>query len=413
MTRKTTIAFLLVFFVVACSDVTAPESDFSNQAQACEDANNATYDALLACVTPEGVQEHLVAFQSIADANEGSRAAGTQGYAQSVSYVAGLLEEAGYNVTLEPFEFRSLTPVVELQQTAPTRAPYATGSFTGSGTGEVAGRVTGIDLALGEPTTSTSGCEAGDFAGLNLSGRSDIALVQRGGCTFALKAQNAQAAGAEAVIIFNQGNQGRRDLMVGTLGTNSGVSIPVVGASFEGGAALAQGAAAAVRVLGAGTRTDFNVIAELPGSNRNNVVMAGAHLDSVTSGAGINDNGSGSAAILEVALAMSQSEPENTLRFAWWGAEEIGLIGSRNYVNGLSQRELGRIALYLNFDMVGSPNYIFQVYDADQSSFRAPVPIPQGSTALEDTLESLLHPGRSALRRHRVQWSQRLPTIYS
>ena len=96
--------------------------------------------------------------------------------------------------------------------------------------------------------------------------------------------------------------------------------------------------------------------------------MAGAHLDSVPAGPGINDNGSGSAALLELAEQLAKLKPENTLRFAWWGAEESGLVGSTAYVNGLSQAERDRIALYLNFDMVGSPNYIQMVYDADESS---------------------------------------------
>ena len=128
-------------------------------------------------------------------------------------------------------------------------------------------------------------------------------------------------------------------------------------------------------------RTDVNVIAELPGRNRDNVVMAGANLDSVTADPGINDNGSGLAAILETALMMARITPQNTLRFAWWGAEEEGLIGSQAYVDDLSQSERDRIALYLNYDMVGWPNYIFMVYDADESTFRAPVPVPAGSTA--------------------------------
>ncbi len=134
----------------------------------------------------------------------------------------------------------------------------------------------------------------------------------------------------------------------------------------------------------------MNVIAELPGTNTGNVVMAGAHLDSVTAGPGINDNGSGSAAILETALMMAKLKPQNTLRFAWWGAEEEGLIGSTAYVDELSQAERDRIALYMNYDMVGSPNYIFMVYDADQSTFPAPagVPIPAGSAAIEDVYES-------------------------
>ena len=132
------------------------------------------------------------------------------------------------------------------------------------------------------------------------------------------------------------------------------------------------------------------MIAELPGTNVDNVVMAGAHLDSVTAGPGINDNGSGSAALLETALMMAKVKPQNTVRFAWWGDEEGGLVGSTAYVNGLSQAERDRIALYLNYDMVGSPNYIFMVYDADQSTFEAPegVPIPPGSTAIEDLYES-------------------------
>ena len=87
---------------------------------------------------------------------------------------------------------------------------------------------------------------------------------------------------------------------------------------------------------------------------------------------------------------MAKLKPENTLRFAWWAAEEIGLLGSTDYVAGLSQAERDRIALYMNYDMVGSPNYIFMVYDADESSFPAPegVPIPEGSTAIEDLYES-------------------------
>ncbi len=167
------------------------------------------------------------------------------------------------------------------------------------------------------------------------------------------------------------------------------LTIPVVGASFADGAALAvANSSARVRVIESEIRTDVNVIAELPGTNVNNVVMAGAHLDSVTEGPGINDNGSGSAALLETALMMAKLHPENTIRFAWWGAEEEGLIGSTAYVDELSDAELDRIALYMNYDMIGSPNYFLGVYDADQSTFEAPVVVPPGSTAIEDVYES-------------------------
>ncbi len=130
------------------------------------------------------------------------------------------------------------------------------------------------------------------------------------------------------------------------------------------------------------------MIAEKPGTNEDNVVMAGAHLDSVGEGPGINDNGSGSAALLETALNLAKLKPENTLRFAWWGAEESGLVGSTAWVNEQVANDTLDVDLYMNFDMVGSPNYIFMVYDADQSSFEAPVAVPEGSIQIEDTFES-------------------------
>ena len=391
------VGLLLAALLSAPAAVAAPND-------ACDTRTNNTYQKLLECVTLEWVREHQAQFQKIADANDdpfypGTRAAGTEGYAESVEYVAGLLRDAGYQVTLDEFEFEFIFPAV-LEQLTPINATYETGAFTGSGTGDVTGNVIPVDINLTGTRDTTSGCEASDFAGLDFSGPNDIALIQRGGppapapvCTFAVKAVNAQAAGAEAVIIFNQGNTPDREaLIVGTLVPSPApITIPVVGASFADGVALAQpGSTAHVRVDPTETRTDVNVIAELPGKNTDNVVMAGAHLDSVTAGPGINDNGSGSAALLETALMMAKVKPENTLRFAWWGAEELGLIGSTAYVEGLSEAERDRIALYLNYDMVGSPNYIFMVYDADQSTFPAPagVPIPAGSVAIEDLYES-------------------------
>ena len=114
-------------------------------------------------------------------------------------------------------------------------------------------------------------------------------------------------------------------------------------------------------------RTGYNLIADWPGGDTNQVVMSGSHLDSVTAGAGINDNGSGSAAVLETALAVSRAgyQPTKHLRFAWWGAEELGMVGSRSYVNGLSTANRSRISGYLNFDMIGSPNPGYFVYDDD------------------------------------------------
>jgi Zn-dependent M28 family amino/carboxypeptidase len=391
---------LLVGLVLLSAALLPGLASAAAPAKACDQRANNTYKKLLGCVTLEGVREHQAAFQAIADASDdpvypGTRAAGTEGYDESVDYVAGLLEDAGYEVTLDPVQITFNFPAV-LRQLTPVAATYETGVFTGSGSGTVQGQVIPVDINLTPPRASTSGCEAADFAGLDWSGPADIALVQRGTCNFGDKAFFAQQAGAEAVIIFNQGNTPDREALIvadassRTDGTPVTHGIPVVGASFADGSALAQpGSTAFVEVLPAETRTDYNVIAELEGKNDDNVVMAGAHLDSVIEGPGINDNGSGSAAILETALMMANLRPENTIRFAWWAAEEQGLVGSEDYVDGLSQSERDRIALYMNYDMVGSPNYIFMVYDANESTFPAPmgVPIPAGSPAIENLYE--------------------------
>ena len=368
----------------------------------CEKRNNNTYAKLLECVTLDGVRDHQEALQKIADNNSdefypGSRAAGTEGYADSVEYVADLLRDAGYEVTLDPVEFQFNFPATLTQLTPAPPADYETGAFTGSGSGTVTGQVIPVDINLTPPRASTSGCEASDFDPADFTGTADIALVQRGACNFGDKAFFAEQAGAEAVIIFNQGDTPDREALVvadassRTDGTPVTHGIPVVGASFAQGEALAEpGSTAFVEVIPSETRTDHNVIAELPGKNDDNVVMAGAHLDSVQAGPGINDNGSGSAALLETALMLSNHKPQNTLRFGWWAAEEEGLIGSTDYVEGLSQAERDRIALYMNYDMVGSPNYVFMVYDADTSTFPAPpgITIPPGSEAIEDVYES-------------------------
>ena len=130
------------------------------------------------------------------------------------------------------------------------------------------------------------------------------------------------------------------------------------------------------------------MLAESAGGNPNNVVMVGAHLDSVNAGPGINDNGSGSGAILETAVQMAKVKPFNKLRFALWGAEESSLVGSTYYVNGLSAAEKAKIALYLNFDMIGSPNHVFFIYDGDDSDGVGAGPGPSGSAQIEKVFES-------------------------
>jgi Zn-dependent M28 family amino/carboxypeptidase len=353
-------------------------------AQACHKQVNDTVAELTKCVTLEGVTGHLEAFQEIADENGGTRASGTPGYTASADHVAKRLEKAGWEVSRQEFDF----PFFELRESsfsrvAPTATPYQLGTdyapmtYTGSGTVDD-GAVTPVDI-----DSTNSGCEVQDFADFV---EGSVALVQRGTCPFGLKAANAEAAGASAVIVFNN----TAGLLNGTLGA-PGVTIPVVGVPTTLGRDLATPGTTVDLAVDSTSevRTTENVIAELPGATSDNVVMAGAHLDSVLAGPGINDNGSGSAALIEVAENMGKAELPNTVRFAWWGAEELGLLGSNHYVANLTEQQRADIALYLNFDMVGSPNFARFIYDGDLSAFPAPngVPVPEGSDQIEYVFE--------------------------
>jgi Zn-dependent M28 family amino/carboxypeptidase len=277
-------------------------------------------------VTLKNIRKHQQALQDIANANGGTRASGTPGFDRSVDYVVRKLRDAKYRPTVVPFNFdffRELTPAT-LAQTAPTPTTYQTGTFTYSGSGNVTAGVTAVDVTVPPAPTpsSTSGCEPGDFAGFPAG---NVALIQRGTCTFHDKALNAQTAGASAVVIFNEGQPGRTDLIVGTLGTAE-FTLPVVGLSFADGAAIVNQLSANQAVTlhvatstESETRQTFNVLADTKTGDPNNVVVVGAHLDSVVPGPGINDNGSGSATILEIASQLAKFKTTNRVRFAWWG----------------------------------------------------------------------------------------------
>ena len=308
----------------------------------------------------DGIMDHARRFQAIADEHGGNRAAGTPGYDASADYVAGRLRQAGYEVEVQSFEFPDYAVVrdADLDITGATVRETDFALMEGSGVGEVEAGLRPVDAR-----SATSGCESRDFEGFP---QGDIALLRRGTCTFQVKATNAEAAGAAAAVIFNAGEPGG-EVLRGSLG-GPGVGIPVMGTSGSlGEGLLAGGEMPEVRVLAAegGSNRTTNVIAESPGGDGDETVMAGAHLDSVPEGPGINDNGSGSATVLEIALRLAEldAQPRNRVRFAFWGAEEIGLLGSRHYVEGLEEGEIEAISAYLNFDMTGSPNYVNSVYE--------------------------------------------------
>ncbi|HEY9379476.1 MAG TPA: M20/M25/M40 family metallo-hydrolase [Jiangellaceae bacterium] len=351
-------------------------------------------------VTAGAIMDHLAELQKIADNNGDTRASGTPGYDLSVDYIASLLLAAGYEVTRQDFLFNSFRELSDpvFERVSPDPVTYVPNEdfFTAeySGSGDVTAPLQAVDLVLPpgeEASTSNSGCETEDFADF-VAG--NIALVQRGTCDFSVKAANAFDAGAVGVIIFNEGQEGRTEPLAATLGDTFSDPLPVIGTSFEIGNDLAALLDTGEVVIHLVTDTLIeldvptqNLIAETPTGRDDRVIMAGAHLDSVPAGPGINDNGSGSATLLELALQIAELgiEPRNTIRFAWWGAEEAGLVGSQFYVDSLSKTEAKDVELYLNFDMIGSPNYARFVYDGDGSAFG--IKGPTGSGAIEEVFE--------------------------
>jgi len=334
-------------------------------------------------VTVDGIRKHLVALQDIADDNDGNRSAGTSGHEASAEYIEATLADAGYTTERQYFtifvqavsdfslEIPAVTPAI-----VPAVMQYAPG-----------GTIT--DAPFSQPI-AVEGCDAAAWDGVDATGT--IAVVSRGTCTFAEKVVAAAADGALGVLIYDNIEEGPLN---GTLGGPTDGAVASFGISLTEGTSLLAAIAADPTITGSlsleeeTTQIDtFNVLAETATGDHDNVVMMGAHLDSVLEGPGINDNGSGSAAILETAVQLAKvGGNNNAVRFAWWGAEEEGLLGSYFYTDDLAlnhPEELDKIATYLNFDMVASPNYVISVYDADQSTYESPVEVPEGSIATED-----------------------------
>jgi Zn-dependent M28 family amino/carboxypeptidase len=301
------------------------------------------------------------------------------------------LTRAGYQTRRQQFSYdRPDFTGATVQRTVPTRTGYAAlrdfRPLAFSGAGSVTAPVTAIDLNLDGDRSTTSACEASDFTGFP---RGDIALVQRGTCPFAAKVEHAVAAGAGGVIVLNQGNDPTRlGLFAGTLGRQA--AVPVVATTFELGAEWARtpGTTLLLAVESTVIRvTSENLIADTPTGAAERTVVVGAHLDGVAEGPGINDNASGVAAVLETAVQFADLgvRPHNRVRFVFWGAEEDGLFGSRHYVTQLDDVGRRGTALYLNLDMIGSPEPVASVYGGAPGSGR-----PAGSGAVQTVLTDFL-----------------------
>ena len=356
------------------ADMPADESN-----KACKDRNNSTFKKLLTCVTLDGVRTHQAKWRDIAVANGGTRVSGTKGFDESANYAEKVFKDAGYNVTRQDFAFVSFIELAgtSITQVSPTSTATIETNIIGySGSGQVTATVSTPSQILG--------CEAADFAGFPAG---NIALIKRGTCNFIVKANNAIAAGASAVVIYNR-EPGEVNGNMGPEFTQTVVVTSVLQTVGEQLSAIPNLRLSIKASTVRGSVTTTNIIAESKEGDPNNVVMVGAHLDSVNEGPGIQDNGTGSAAVLEVAKQMGKVKPRNKLRFTLWGAEESGLIGSTKYVEGLSDAEKGKIALYLNFDMIGSPNHVFFIYDGDNSDGVGAGAGPAGSAAIESTFQT-------------------------
>ncbi|MGW5524100.1 M28 family peptidase [Gordonia sp. NPDC003950] len=324
-------------------------------------------------VTATNVSAHLRALQAIAARNGGNRSLGTTGYLQSLDYVEGKLRAAGYMPTRQEFtatQFEERGHSLSAGGTAIESEVLAYSGATPSVTAPV------IEVPTSD---ATPGCEVADFGAAT---RGSIVVVERGVCAFGDKADNAKKAGAKALVIVNNED----GPIQGTLGEDAGDPIPVLGVARAQGSQVRQAGSLTLAVDASTTRVkSWNLMAETHFGSSDSVVMLGAHLDSVPEGPGINDNGSGSASVLQTAITMTAVAPvKNKVRFAFWGAEEEGLIGSTHYVTSLPASQRAKIKRYLNFDMLGSHNGGYFVYDGDGSS-KLPDSYagPAGSGAIE------------------------------
>ncbi|OBH28968.1 peptidase M28 [Mycobacterium sp. E342] len=346
--------------------------------------------ALAAKVTADGMLAHLRALQHIADANKGNRADGTSGYDASVEYVAKALRDRGFEVVTPQFD--------RLYTVSPGR-PAIT----------VAGRSYAVDQAsllvqtppgglTGQPVrpSQPSGCAAGDYP--SALPKASIAVVDDARCSVVDKQNAAVAKGAAALIVLSAPSGQGAPPTLFTPGYFKQLTVPVAVAGSSAAAALA-GASAPVRlVLDARnvTITSRNVLAQTKTGSPHEVVVVGAHLDGPRGGPGINDDGTGVAAVLETALQLGPLAPvNNAVRFAFWGADEDGLNGVMDYVFGMNGDQLNDIAMYLNFTALGSPNAGFFTDDGDQSGPPTPgvtyADVPDGSAGIERTLAGYLN----------------------
>lgn len=337
-------------------------------------------------ITTDAIVGHLEQFQQIAENHGGNRQTGTPGYQASVDYVSDLLTEKGFDVYIDEFEAGVFD--VQAESLRVDDIPFPARAVEHSAVSPEGG-VSGPLLVA--PDEQAQGCTAADYGTAAADGA--VAVAWRGGCSLADKAAAATERGAVGLVIVNNVDEA---VFGGRLLDEDEVQLPVLSVGRVDGMDLVRrrGTATAEVVARVEQRPVRSVIAQTTTGSAVDVVMVGAHLDSNALGPGIDDNASGVAAVLETALQMGPKPPiENGVRFAFWAGEKEWMLGSQHYVGSLDETALSRIALYLNVDMVASPDPDYLVLDADGTLPPHPqtdVTAPEGSAAIEHALTDYL-----------------------
>ncbi|KAL3417077.1 leucine aminopeptidase 2-like protein 1 [Phlyctema vagabunda] len=325
--------------------------------------------------------KNLKNLEKIANRNGGNRAFGLPGYAESVDFITDRLAKLSKTSTFYVQDFPALFAEVKSISLVVDEVDYYIFGLQYSPSTSAEGLT--LPLVLGP--SGPAGCTVDGYEGFDVTGK--IVLVERGTCptggTLAGRIRPAAAAGAAGVIIYNN---------VDAHVTGGTLSAPDPDNFVPGGYIDRVDGLALVEKVNAGEVTAFfqqtqdfetritqNIIAETNGGDPNNVVMLGAHLDSVQAGPGINDDGSGTSLILEIFTALNSYQTNLKVRAAWWAAEENGLLGSRYYVSSLSPTNVSSLLTYLNFDMVSKG--FFGVFDGDGSTYG--LVAPPGSETIE------------------------------
>lgn len=340
---------------------------------------------LRSAVSANGIVGYEQVLAHIADQNNEDRASGSPGFNAAAAYVTRTMQSYGFQVRQQPFTFPYYNQLAAPSLTEVT--PAAT-NFTNittidySGTGNITGLLVPTANISVPAEGDTSGCAASDFTPVP-PGVKEIALIQRGTCIFDQKVENAEAAGYSAAVIFNSGTDGNTGQLGATLGTIE--PIPVIGLDYTDGAALYTATQAGPVTMNVQSTTSEipndkteNIIASTKGGDPNHVVMVDAYLDALSSGPGINEDGSGVATMLELANVISRLhlDPRYKIEFVFFGGDqarafrsadssEIGLLGSQYFVDQLSPKQLSGIIANIDLDSTGSPNFVRFVFNGD------------------------------------------------